>query len=51
MDDLDVHAGSSDEDMVHNVKTRATRKKVLSTRLKYVFDCCNYTRDEESMTL
>lgn len=29
MDDLDVHAGSSDEDMVHNVKTRATRKKVL----------------------
>ena len=30
MDDLDVHAGSSDEDMVHNVKTRATRKKVYS---------------------
>jgi RNA-binding protein 8A len=27
MDDLDVHAGSSDEDMVQNVKTRATRKK------------------------
>ena len=28
MDDLDVHAGSSDEDMVQNVKTRAIRKKV-----------------------
>ena len=30
MDDLDVHAGSSDEDMVQNVKTRAHRKKVCS---------------------
>ena len=32
MDDLDVHAGSSDEDMVQNVKTRATRKKVNSKK-------------------
>ena len=30
MDDLDLHArNSSDEDMVENVKTRATRKKVF----------------------
>ena len=27
MDDIDVHAGSSDEDMVQNVKHRAHRKK------------------------
>ena len=32
MDDLDVHAGSSDEDMVQNVKTRATRKKVTISK-------------------
>ena len=50
MDDLDVHAGSSDEDMVHNVKTRATRKKVFATRLEYVCDRYNI-RDEESTTL
>ena len=37
MDDLDVHAGSSDEDMVHNVKTRATRKKVLTTASQVCF--------------
>ena len=34
MDDLDVHAGSSDEDMVQNVKTRATRKKVIFEKVE-----------------
>ena len=50
MDDLDVHAGSSDEDMVHNVKTRATRKKVFLSRVYFWFDRIDI-RDEESMTL
>ena len=36
MDDLDVHAGSSDEDMVQNVKTRATRKKVIYPILEVI---------------